>query len=35
MTRQTYEEIGGYMDAIRPIEEIRANERTKTVSLNK
>ena len=35
MSRKTYEEIGGYMEAIRPIEEIQKTERTKTISLNK
>ena len=28
MTRETYEEIGGYVDAIRPLEEIIEHERT-------
>lgn len=35
MTRETYEEIGGYMEAIRPIDELLKNDRTKIVSLNK
>ncbi len=35
MTRRTYEEIGGYMEAIRPVEEIRKTERSKIVSLKR
>ena len=35
MTKETYQEIGGYMDAIRPVDEIKKTERTKTISLNK
>lgn len=33
MTKETYEEIGGYMDAIRTVDEIRATENTKIISL--
>ena len=35
MTRETYEEIGGYVEAIRPVEEIQKTERTKIVSLKR
>lgn len=35
MTRQTYEEIGGYLEAVRTMDEIRACERTETVTLKK
>lgn len=34
MTRETYEEIGGYLDSIRSIEDIIENERTKICSLD-
>ncbi len=35
MTRETFEEIGGYVDAVRPIEEIQKTAPTKTISLNR
>lgn len=35
MTRETYEKIGGYMEAIRPVDEIQKMERSKVVSLNR
>ena len=35
MTKETYEEIGGYMEAVQPIEEIMKNNKHKIVKIKR